>query len=315
MAEDPMSTPDAAVPAGWARTRERGTFALMRLMFFCMPHLARPIVVYIVHTIALYFFIFGRRARASSLDYLARVAKAMPESDIRPTWRVAYRHFRAFGTSILDKLDTWSGRLSHDDVVFDDYPAMSAVAHAPRGALVLGSHLGNLEALRALGTRGRRVKMNVLVHTQHADYFNRILQKAGATDVELIQVTTLDPAKAIELRQRIDRGEWVVTTADRVPVHGGRTVDVNFLGGSAPLPIGPYVMASVLECPVYTLFVLRRGARNHVYFEPFAERVTWQRPSRDAVIADCAQKYAQRLEHYLRLEPLQWFNFYRFWRD
>jgi predicted LPLAT superfamily acyltransferase len=74
-------------------------------------------------------------------------------------------------------------------------------------------------------------------------------------------------------------------------------------------------MASVLECPVYTLFVLRRGARNHVYFELFAERVTWQRSSRDAVIADCAQKYAQRLEHYLRLEPLQWFNFYRFWRN
>jgi predicted LPLAT superfamily acyltransferase len=315
MAKDPMSAPGAIVPAGWARTRERGTFALMRLMFFVMPRIARPVIVYMVHIIALYFFLFGRQARNASLDYLARVAKAMPDSGIKPTWRVAYRHFRAFGTSILDKLDTWSGRLKVEDVVFDNYPAMGSLAHAPRGVLVMGSHLGNLEALRALGTRHKRVKLNVLVHTQHADYFNRILRKAGATDVELVQVTQLNPAKAIDLRERIDRGEWVVITADRVPVHGGRTVDVSFLGDTAPLPIGPYVMASLLECPVHLLFVLRRGPHNHVYFEPFAERITWQRGSRDAVIADYAQKYAARLEHYLRLEPLQWFNFYRFWRQ
>jgi predicted LPLAT superfamily acyltransferase len=315
MEKDPMSTPGAVAPAGWARTRERGAFVLMRLMFFVMPRMARPVVVYIVHLIALYFFLFGRAARAASLDYLARVERVMPESGIKPTWRVAYRHFRAFGTAILDKLDTWTGRLKVDDVVFDNYAPMGAAAHAPRGVLVLGSHLGNLEALRALGTRLKRVKLNVLVHTEHADYFNRILRKAGASDVELVQVTQLDPAKVLELRQRIDRGEWVVTTADRVPVHGGRTVDVSLLGGTAPLPIGPYVMASVLECPVHLLFVLRRGPRNHVFFEPFAESIAWERSTRDAVIADCAQKYAQRLEHYLLLEPLQWFNFYRFWRD
>jgi predicted LPLAT superfamily acyltransferase len=315
MEKDSMSTPGAVAPAGWARTRERGAFVLMRLMFFAMPRMARPVVVYIVHLIALYFFLFGRAARAASLDYLRRVARAVPESGLKPTWRIAYRHFRAFGTAILDKLDTWSGRLNVADVVFDNYGAMYPLAHADRGVLVLGSHLGNLEALRALGTRFKRVKMNVLVHTEHADYFNRILRKAGATDVELVQVTSLDPAKVLELRARLDRGEWVVITADRVPVHGGRTVDVTFLGDTAPLPIGPYVMASVLECPVHLLFVLRRGARNHVYFEPFAERIAWQRATRDAVIAEYAQRYAQRLEHYLRLEPLQWFNFYRFWRD
>jgi predicted LPLAT superfamily acyltransferase len=310
-----MSTPDALASGGWARTRERGSFALMRLAFFAYRFVGRAVMVPIVHLIALYFFLFGRPARDASLDYLARVSRAMPDSGLAPTWRIAYRHFRAFGTNILDKLDTWTGRLKVEDVVFDNYTPMYEAAHASRGVLVLGSHLGNLEALRALGTRGKRVKMNVLVHTEHADYFNRILRKAGATNVELVQVTQLDPAKVLELRERIDRGEWVVTTADRVPVHGGRTVEVSFLGGTAPLPIGPYVMASVLECPVHLLFVLRQGKRNHVYFEPFAERIAWERVSRDAVIAEHAQRYAVRLEHYLRLAPLQWFNFYRFWRN
>ena len=309
-----MNAPVVPVPAGWARTRERGAFFLMRLTLLGLRLFGRPVMLPIVHTTALYFFLFGRGSRGASLDYLRRVAAAMPESDLRPTWRTAYRHFRAFGTAILDKIDSWSGRLKREQLVFAEAGEMTRLATAPRGVMVMGSHLGNLEVLRALGTLGGRAKLNVLVHTEHADYFNRILRLAGASDFELVQVTRLDPTTAFALRERLDRGEWVVITGDRVPVHGGRTVDVNFLGGTAALPIGPYVMASVLECPVHLLFCLRRGKQNHVYFEHFSDGISWQRSKRDAVIADYAQKYANRLEHYLRLAPLQWFNFYPFWR-
>ena len=309
-----MNAPGAIVPSGWAHRRERGAWLLMRAMLVALRLVGRPVMLPIVHLVALYFFLFGRPAREASLDYLRRVAVAVPDSGLKPTWRTAYRHFRAFGRSILDKVDTWSGRLTVKDVEFANYAEMYRLAHADRGCVVLGSHLGNLEALRALGTLNKRVKLNVLVHTGHADRFNRILQLAGATNVELVQVTELNPVAAFDLRERIDRGEWVVITGDRVPVHGGRTVEVSFLGGMAALPIGPYVLSALLECSVHLLFVLRRGARNHVYFEPFADRIVWQRPTRDAVIAGHAQRYADRLEHYLRLEPLQWFNFYQFWR-
>jgi predicted LPLAT superfamily acyltransferase len=261
----------------------------------------------IVRLPTLYFFLFGRRARNASLDYLARVARAMPESGLQPTLRMAWRHFKTFETAILDKLDAWLGRLRYEQVVFEG-------TLTQRGVLAIGSHLGNLEICRALATMGARAKLNVLVHTAHADYFNRVLKMAGASEVELIEVTQLDIAMALRLKSRIERGEWVVITGDRIPVTGMRTVDVNFLGGTAALPIGPYVLASLLECPVQLLFCLSRNGRNHVYAEPFAERIQWRRPQRDAVIAAFAQRFADRLEHYLRLEPLQWFNFYPFWR-
>ena len=309
-----MSAPGATVRARWTR-KERGTFWLMRLMLLGLRVLSRPVMLPFVEATSLYFFLSSARTRRASLDYLRRVAAAIPESGLRPAWPDGYRHFRAFGRAILDKIDTWSGRLTIADVTFENHAEMAHVAHGNRGVMVLGSHLGNLEVLRALGTLGNRVKLNVLVHTAHADYFNRILRLAGATDLELVQVTQLDPVLALELRERIDRGEWVVIAGDRVPVHGGRTTDVTLLGDTAALPIGPYVMASLFECPVYLMFVLRRGARNFAYFEPFAERVTWSRATRDAAIAAYAQNYANRLEHYLRIEPLQWFNYYKFWKN
>jgi predicted LPLAT superfamily acyltransferase len=300
--------------SGWAGRRERGAYFMMRATLFGLRLLGRPVMLPIVHLVVLYFFLFSRGSREASLDYLRRVQAAVPESGLTPTWRHAYRHFREFATAILDKIDTWFGRMKLKDVSFEERGEMARLAHQPRGIVAIGSHLGNLEILRGLGTLGSRVKLNVLVHTKHADYFNRILKVAGASDVELVQVTALDPTTAFALRERLDRGEWVVITGDRVPVHGGRTVEVDFLGGRAPLPIGPYIIAGLLQCPVHLLFCLRHGGRNHAYFEPFAERIEWTRSTRDAVLAEAAQRFASRLEHYVRKAPLQWFNFYRFWQ-
>jgi predicted LPLAT superfamily acyltransferase len=300
-------------PAGWAGTRERGAYFMMRLTLLGIRLFGRWVMLPIVHLVALYFFLFGRAGRDASLDYLRRVQVAVPEAGLKSTWRHSYRHFRAFGTAILDKIDTWSGRMKFQDVTFEQREDMTHASRQPRGVVVFGSHLGNLEVLRALGTLDSRVKLNVLVHTKHADYFNRILQLAGATNVELVQVTSLDPTTAFALREKVDRGEWVVITGDRVPVHGGRTVEVTFLGDTAPLPIGPYIIAGLLQCPVHLLFCLRKDGRNYVYFEHFADRIEWTKATRDAVVEDHARRYAARLEHYLRLAPLQWFNFYPFW--
>jgi predicted LPLAT superfamily acyltransferase len=310
-----MSTGGAVVQASWASTRERGAWFMMRVMVILLRLLSRPVMAPLVYLAVLYFLVFGRRTRRISRDYLRRVAAEVPESGLGPRLSCVYRHIAAFAHAIHDKLDAWAGRLRDTDVDFEDRESLRAVARSGRGLLVIGSHLGNLEVCRALGQLSGRVRLNVLVYTRHAAYFTRVLALAGASDLELLQVTELDAATALKLKERIDRGEWVVITGDRVPVHGGRTVDVRFLGGTAPLPVGPYVLAALLECPVHLLFCLRHRGRNHVYFESFAERIEWRRAQRDAVLAACAQRFAQRLEHYLRLEPLQWFNFYPFWRD
>jgi len=309
-----VSSGGAFVQASWGTTRERGALFMMRLMVIALKLLARPITVPIVHAATCYFFLFGRRHRAISREYLRRVIRRFPDCGLAADALGVYRHHVAFGHAIVDKLDAWSGRLGYDQVTFVNLAAMKAAAVAERGTLIIGSHLGNLEVCRAFARLHRRVRLNVLVHMRRAAYFTRALAMAGASELELFQVTELDAATALKLKERIDRGEWVVIAGDRVPLHGGRTVDVQFLGETAPLPVGPYVLAALLECPVHLLFCLRHAGRNHVYFERFAERIEWQRAQRDARIAQEAQRFAARLEHYVSMEPLQWFNFYPFWR-
>ena len=50
-----------------------------------------------------------------------------------------------------------------------------------------------------------------------------------------------------------------------------------------------------------------------VYCEPFEDRVTLARRGGLEQKRELVQRYAERLEHYVRQAPSNWFNFYDFW--
>jgi predicted LPLAT superfamily acyltransferase len=50
-----------------------------------------------------------------------------------------------------------------------------------------------------------------------------------------------------------------------------------------------------------------------LYCEPFEERIDLPRGAREEALRAYVTRYAGRLEHYCRLAPDNWFNFYDFW--
>ena len=89
---------------------------------------------------------------------------------------------------------------------------------------------------------------------------------------------------------------------------------MDFLGGRARFPTGPFVLAAVLHCPVLLTFGLHHAPNRYdLYCEPFAERSTCRAPRAKRRCASYVQRFASRLEHYCRLAPDNWFNFYDFW--
>ena len=95
----------------------------------------------------------------------------------------------------------------------------------------------------------------------------------------------------------------------------GRVAEVTFLGSRAVFPTGPYLLAAALGCPVFLTFALHTPPNRYdIHCELFAERVVLPRREREEALRELAQRYAERLEHYCRLAPDNWFNFYDFWR-
>lgn len=287
---------------------------LMQLTAFGVKLLGRRLLSPVLYGIVLYFFVFGGRARRSIGQYQQRLADWSGQSALRPTRRRVFSQFMAFADALLDKLDVWNGRLKIEDIDIIDPALLRNHLRAERGQMLVGAHLGNLEVCRALAELGEKVTMNVLVHTKHAEQFNRLLGEAGASHLRLIQVSELNPAVMLQLNQRLENGEWLAIAGDRVPLQGGRQVRVDFLGQPAAFPQGPWLLAGLLKCPVNLLFCLKREGRYRVILEPFAEAVVWRRSDREQVIAHWAGRYAERLGHYCLEAPQQWFNFYPFWK-
>ena len=302
----------------WAKIGEAGAVRGMRIMVWIYEHLGR--VVFNIALVPVMIFYYFRRqpARQASRDYLDRIYRKCPDALPRgPRLFVSFRHFVEFGHSIMNKYLAWTGDLPRVTMHEDEQTELFEVVDRKTGCLLVGSHFGNIEFSRGISRRHPDLVINVLLHDKHAGKFAELM--AGAeplSRMHLIQVTELDLALTLRLKEKIENGEWVVIAGDRVPVdEESQTVLADFIGDSARFPVGPYVLGAVLQCPVYLLHCYRMGPEHFLGFELFSERLELPRGDRQEHIKALAQQYAQGLERQVVRSPLQWFNFYDFWDD
>jgi predicted LPLAT superfamily acyltransferase len=299
----------------WAELGERGGVAGMHLLFGVYRLFGRPAFTALLYPVAAYFCVAAGSARRASREYLGAVRARLVElgRPLPPQFSV-FHHVLAFGNGVLDKVAMWADAMPNRGITAEDFEMLERFRMESRGALFIGSHLGNLEMLRAVGDL-QKMKVNALVFTRHSPKFNRVLAAVSPKTLErMIQVDSLGPEAVIMLRDKLRAGEHVAIVGDRVSVrHKERSLRATFLGRPAPFPEGPFVLASLLECPVYLLFCLKVDGRYRVFLEPFADPLVLPRVGRQQALERVIERYAARLEAHCLLAPTQWFNFFDFW--
>jgi predicted LPLAT superfamily acyltransferase len=300
---------------GWPAMRERGAYWGLRILAAVYRLLGRTACMTIMAPVIFYFFVTGYEQREASRDYLMRLWSHGVLKG-RPGLWTSFHHFMAFGASALDKLAAWTGDIAFSQVHGVTSGLLKEVEESGRGVFVITAHIGNPEAIRAIAVLGNSVRINVLMHTDHAQLFNRLIKEfSPQSPVRAFAVTQIGIDTAMILSQAIANGEWVVMVGDRVPVsEQGRVVDVPFLGAMAAFPQGPYILASLLKAPTYLMFCTRGASGFDVHFTKFADIVELPRANRLGAIRSYAGLYAKALEARVAQTPLQWFNFYSFWR-
>ncbi len=252
--------------------------------------------------------------RASSMQYLARLEQATGALCRPPVWQDSVRHVMLFAETMLDKLLAVSGRYQFAQVRSVGSEVLYQAALAGQGGVIVTAHMGCLELCRVLAERKRGLKLNVLVHTRHAVRFNKLLKRLNPNnELTLLEVTEISPATAVLLAEKVAAGEYVAIAGDRIPVFASQTVTTDFLGHPAPFPVGPYVLASLLKCPLYLLGCIHENEGYTLHFERLAEQVQLPRGRREAAMADYAGRYATALTALVRRSPFDWFNFFPFW--
>jgi predicted LPLAT superfamily acyltransferase len=290
----------------WTGLPERGTPASLRLIAWIAAHFGRWAARLLLYPITSYFVITARAARRTSYEYFKQMRGCSAH------WWHVFRHFHCFAATILDRLYLLRGEFKRFDLKLHGKEILHRRMESGKGCILLGSHLGSFEVLRALGVMQRNFPLKVLMDTTHNQNITSFLDALNP----VIASTVIAPDRAdtlLTVKESLDAGFVIGTLGDRVS-SDGKTTQCQFLGRPAGFPVGPIVLAAMTHCPVILFFGLYRGGnRYEIYFEDFADEITLNRDRRAEEIQLWMQRYAERLEHYARIAPYNWFNFYPFW--
>jgi predicted LPLAT superfamily acyltransferase len=290
----------------WATLPERGTSASVRALAWIALHTGRRVARLLLHPITLYFFITAHAARRMSYEYLHRVRGRAAR------WWHVLRHFHCFAATILDRVYLLRGDFKHFRVTVHGKELLQEQIEAGKGGVLLGSHLGSFEVLRALGVMRRSFPLKVLMDTRHNQNITRFFDALNP----VIAGTVIEPDRPdtlIRVKESLDAGYFIGMLGDRV-FGADKTTRCEFLGAPATFPAGPVLLAATMHCPVFLFFgVYRGGNRYEIYFEHFADEIRLDRDRRAEDVQLWMQRYAARLAHYAHLAPYNWFNFYSFW--
>ena len=293
--------------AAWLSMGERGTVFGIRAAFRFATLCGRTTVKPLVAAIALWYTLFDRKVVRASRAWLARVHGRPPR------FAEVYRHLRTFAQVTLDKVFLLTDHTRALRFTRTGHELLVAQQATGKGAILLGAHLGSYEAMRA-GGDDDQIEIEILGYFANARMINSLLAELSPRSAARVIHLGEDPVGVMaRVHDSLANGTFIASMGDRVGL-SDRIVRAPFFGEPASFPAGPFLMASVLRCPVYLVFGLYRGPNHYdLHCERFAERVELPRADRDAALQQWVRRYAERVEHHARKAPENWFNFFDFW--
>jgi predicted LPLAT superfamily acyltransferase len=312
--------------AHWSEYREETAgywhVKLILVLFRIFPVVLLRVIAY---GVSFFYYLSSGRARTESRRYLERISAQRPGR--KPLHPLA--HITAFSLTLIEKVEAWGGKVLFNRVCFqeDDIGELIEGLEQGRGALLLTSHLGNIEFIRALAGfsrtgLSRNVPVTVLVDFSVSGYFNRMLRELNPeSQIQAISVNEVGPETVVLLQDRIACGELVAIAGDRTSANTrNKYFHLPFLGREAPFAYGPFLLAALLEAPAYFVFALRQkdlslSSRYNMHIHRVPVSFGCPRKERERRMEQLARLFAGRLEYYCMLCPYQWYNFYDFWAE
>ncbi len=295
----------------WSERPERSNMLMLRVMTWISLRLGRRMGRVVLYGIAAYFYVANAPARRASAEYLRRVFN-LPDP-ARVSWRLVFRHFLSFASTIHDRVYLINDRFNLFDIRVHDDHLVSGLSAAHNGVFLMGAHVGSFEVLHAVGRQQPGLRVSMVMYEENARKLNAALRAINpAAQQDIVALGHTD--SMLKVHELLESGSVVGMLADR-RLHTDTTRPVPFLGALAEFPVGPFRMAAILRRPVLFMVGLYGGGNRYdIHFEVLADFSAIKAGGRDAAVQAAMARYAQLLEQHCKAAPLNWFNFFDFWQ-
>lgn len=281
--------------------KSRGTVSGYKIFIFLIKHAGIPVAYSLLIFVSLYYFITSPHQTAAIYRYFRRHRKQGFFHSVINT----YRNYFVFGQTIIDKIAITAGLEHKYTYEFDGIEHIRQLAKDNSAGILISAHVGNFEVSQYfMGEFDKQIHLVTTDEEQRAikSYLANIMAKPKTGFI----VVKDDLSHVFEINRVIDEKGMICFTGDRF-VEGSKTMTTNFLGQEAHFPAGPFLISSRLSTPVLFVYVMRERRR---HYHLYARTATFTHRDAQSLL----QAYVQSIEHMLTKYPLQWFNYYDFWK-
>jgi predicted LPLAT superfamily acyltransferase len=276
-------------------------------IFVCARFGVRPAYL-LLRFVAFYYFIFSWSTTRPLFHYFRfRLGYSIARSVM-----LVYQNYYVFGQTLLDKIIVMAGIRNQFTYHFDGEENLEEIVKKRTGGILLSAHVGNWEAaghfLNRLDTRTNVVMFDGEQH-QIKQYLEQV---TGGRNFNVIVIKN-DLSHVYAIGDALAKNELICLHADRF-LKGNKTIKRKLLGMEASFPYGPFSLANGFNVPVSIVFGFKESNTHyHLYGSKPVTRFADE--SKNEFIERLASTFVSQLEEKIRLYPVQWFNYYNFWKN
>ena len=290
--------------------KTRGGLSGHKIFVFILNTFGLQIAYFFLRFVAFYFLFTS--STKTALKYFREIQGYKGFK----AYRATYQNYFLFGQILLDKVALLSGVKTNFTIDHEGHVEnLDSLKTNGKGSILLSAHIGNWEIagqmLDSLDT-----KFNVLMYDNEAEKMKEYMNKVmGKKSFNVIAIRDGDMSHLIELHKAFSNNELVVMHGDRF-LPGTATIEKNFMGKPAKFPAGPFIMAAKFGVPITLVFAVKETSTHYHFFARKPIEVKRARTKEDTELAvkTGSDAYVKELEYMLKKYPIQWFNFYDFWK-
>lgn len=218
-----------------------------------------------------------------------------------------YRSYLIFGQTLIDRVAISTGMLQKYTYEFDGIDNILETLNGGTGGVLISAHIGNFEISEYFFEDGHEnIQINVLTTDLEREKIKKYLEGLAIQSKAKYIPLGEDLSHVFAMSEALNKNEFICLTGDRF-VDGAKYFEAEFLGEKANFPAGPFIIASKLKVPVIFVYVMKDSSSHyHLY-----GRLAVSDPRNPQILLN---SYVENLEWMVKKYPLQWFNYFDFWK-
>jgi predicted LPLAT superfamily acyltransferase len=291
--------------------KSKGNVFGYKIFVFSFKYAGLGTAYFILMIAAFYYLLFSWKSSSSQMYYFRkRLHYSLVKSIIS-----IYRNYYLFGQTLVDRVYVIAG-FNRSNFTFTSHGVenLHKIGAGNKGGILISAHNGNWEL--AGHFLSIKAKINIVLfegeHEKVKHYLDGV-KKGASVNVIVVNNNSLD--HIYKINEAIERKEFLCIHGDRF-VPGTKTVSCKFLGEDALFPLGPFSLAAQLQVPVSFVYAMKQTKSHYNFFasEPVVCNFDSNRQQRDAEVLKVLHAYVVSLEKMIEKYPLQWYNYYPFWK-